>query len=307
MANFQREKDILHRLVRARNAIKYKYDLIKRDKSDRERILNETFKPIVDPLRLIASKDFIIQNKAEQDEIPVKKETRHVTLKKEVETQTHRDYLIPRKLNFSSEDENISSDADPTLREDNPPDEYLDIVKNNDKSMLDLVYGVRKDGNKFVLGKSSIDFDDESIKIDNKSYPRTKGLMELLILKDPAKFTSNDKRNYKHILTQSGAHKKKTDPSRIRIHNSSKFNKIIGPMFNITSEKGDSTVKDGGSLPQYKIAKKNVLTDYRYWDDPNELVDRLRLLIAEREAGNPSHNNEILAIIEELREADYIY
>ncbi len=47
--------------------------------------------------------------------------------------------------------------------------------------------------------------------------------------------------------------------------------------------------------------------DYVYWDDPNELVDRLRLLMAEQAAGNMSHTNEIHAIIEELREAGYIY
>ena len=29
--------------------------------------------------------------------------------------------------------------------------------------------------------------------------------------------------------------------------------------------------------------------DYVYWDDPNELVERLRLLIAKQSAGNPSY------------------
>jgi len=35
--------------------------------------------------------------------------------------------------------------------------------------------------------------------------------------------------------------------------------------------------------------------------DPNELVDRLQLLEASRQAGHNAHNNEILSIIEELR------
>ena len=43
-----------------------------------------------------------------------------------------------------------------------------------------------------------------------------------------------------------------------------------------------------------------------YWDDPNELVERLRLLAAEYQAGNTTHSNEIMAILEELREADLI-
>ena len=44
--------------------------------------------------------------------------------------------------------------------------------------------------------------------------------------------------------------------------------------------------------------------DYKCWDDPNELVDRLGILVAERSAGNNNHDNEIMAMIEELREAE---
>lgn len=47
----------------------------------------------------------------------------------------------------------------------------------------------------------------------------------------------------------------------------------------------------------------NTLT---YWDDPNELVDRLRLLASSASAGHTGHNNEIISIIEELREANLI-
>ena len=40
----------------------------------------------------------------------------------------------------------------------------------------------------------------------------------------------------------------------------------------------------GSGLPKYKIAKPSSTTDLVYWDDPNELVDRLRLLVAEQRA-----------------------
>ena len=46
--------------------------------------------------------------------------------------------------------------------------------------------------------------------------------------------------------------------------------------------------------------------DYVHWDDPNELMDRLRLLDASHRAGNNAHDNEMLSIIEELREAALI-
>ena len=54
------------------------------------------------------------------------------------------------------------------------------------------------------------------------------------------------------------------------------------------------------------IANSNP-NKYVHWDDPNELVERLRLLDAAQAAGNNNHNNEIMSIIEELREAEIIY
>ena len=62
----------------------------------------------------------------------------------------------------------------------------------------------------------------------------------------------------------------------------------------------------GEGLPPYMITN-NAPIDYVNWDDPNVLVDHLRLLMAERYAGNPSHDNEIQSIIEELQEAEIIY
>ncbi|KAF0712597.1 Uncharacterized protein FWK35_00024506 [Aphis craccivora] len=48
-------------------------------------------------------------------------------------------------------------------------------------------------------------------------------------------------------------------------------------------------------LPQIK--KGSV-----YFDDPNELVARLNLLISSQNAGNTGVNNEIISILEELNE-----
>ena len=61
-----------------------------------------------------------------------------------------------------------------------------------------------------------------------------------------------------------------------------------------------STHSGTGLIPEYMTHQENKNIDYIYWDDPNELVDRLRLILASQAAGNPSHNNEILSIIEEF-------
>lgn len=56
----------------------------------------------------------------------------------------------------------------------------------------------------------------------------------------------------------------------------------------------------------YKKKNETLYESHTYWNDPNELVDRLRLLVASASAGHSGHHNEILSIIEELREADII-
>ena len=58
-------------------------------------------------------------------------------------------------------------------------------------------------------------------------------------------------------------------------------------------------------IPRSMTVTDNAV-DYVHWDDPNELVDRLRLLDASHQAGNNAHDNEFLSIIEELREAGLI-
>ena len=50
----------------------------------------------------------------------------------------------------------------------------------------------------------------------------------------------------------------------------------------------------------------NNKIDYVHWDDPNELMDCFWLLDASCQAGHNTHDNEILSIIEELRETGFI-
>lgn len=55
------------------------------------------------------------------------------------------------------------------------------------------------------------------------------------------------------------------------------------------------------------VNKSNKAPELTYWDDPNELVDRLRLILSSKTAGHSAHDNEIISIVEELREASIIY
>ena len=73
----------------------------------------------------------------------------------------------------------------------------------------------------------------------------------------------------------------------------------IENMFNFTAspqtKKGSGLYKD--VIPQTQLV---------YYDDPNELVTRLNLLTSSKSVGNTGVNNEIISILEELRERDII-
>jgi len=66
-----------------------------------------------------------------------------------------------------------------------------------------------------------------------------------------------------------------------------------------------SSKRVGRGIPR-TVTLNDDKIDYVHWDDPNELVDRLRLLEASRQVGHIVHDNEILSIIEELRKAGLI-
>lgn len=42
-------------------------------------------------------------------------------------------------------------------------------------------------------------------------------------------------------------------------------------------------------------------------DNPNEICERLKLLVSSKTAGNSNHNQEINSILEELRERHLIH
>ena len=102
--------------------------------------------------------------------------------------------------------------------------------------------------------------------------------------------SDDDLQNYKSIVTATNADKKHYDANKpIRKDQGSyKFKEYIAKMIEHTGD---------GILPRYMIAKEDRRSNYVHWDDPNELVDRLRLLYASQAAGNASHTNEIIFII----------
>ena len=178
------------------------------------------------------------------------------------------------------------------------------LFGDGDRNAIDNVYGVYFD-NGVKLGDKNFEIDkDDSIIIDNVRYAGTPGLYELIFkrLPDDDVFDENDKQKYKNILLATSAHRRGYSAANpVKGNRGYKYRYIISPLV--------STLKSGkgaaGVIPSAMKLTDNEI-DYVHWDDPNELVDRLRLLDASHRAGNNAHGNEMLSIVEELREAGFI-
>ena len=108
-------------------------------------------------------------------------------------------------------------------------------------------------------------------------------------------YTNSDLQNYKSILLATSAHKRDYN-ERNHVKSNKGYKYTNAPLL---------LGKIGKGIPRVVTLNDNKI-DYVHWNDPNELVDRLRLLDASRQAGHNAHDNEILSIIEELREAGLI-
>lgn len=65
-------------------------------------------------------------------------------------------------------------------------------------------------------------------------------------------------------------------------------------------------IKYSGKGVEKKFIPYSENIVYEYYDDPNELVERLMLLTSSKGAGNSNHDQEMNSIVEELRERNII-
>lgn len=156
----------------------------------------------------------------------------------------------------------------------------------------DKVYGpkIQPDGMLSMGDANDITVNEDSIRVYGTKYPLSIGLVNLLFSKNPTTYNDSDLETYKTILEETGAHLNRNLSLK---KGGVKYEEIIEPMF---------TNINGMGL-QLKVNGKK---EYLYWDDPNELVQRLMLLASAQSAGNTGVSSEIVSILEELHEAGYI-
>lgn len=302
--------EVLEELVKARNALKKKFRTIKMGEAKTHERLEDTFKPITNPL-----KEFIsISSKRRRNSKDVKEE-----IKNEIENEMENDSTrslsfkkLPMKLETSTPKKDFMSNEYKTI--DNEDDFYyqnespvndtnnnstissIDLSNLGRKDELDTLYGPHKDSNgEWKFGNSYIKLIEDKIMIGNQNWLLTPGLIQLMFHRIPKNYDKTELGIYKKILMDTSAHKRDYKPDgQIKGTRAYKYQNIISKLF-----KSD---KVGSGLMKLNSSKPN----YVYWNDPNEIVDRLRLLIASQGAGHNNHNNEIVSIIEELQEAGII-
>ncbi|KYM95044.1 hypothetical protein ALC62_14315 [Cyphomyrmex costatus] len=289
--------------------IRKKHRALKTGIMESEIALEKKFKPIVEPLRQIV--DITERDKPSKirDVVKVKtsKDSQHhfpSTQDEEVfETSNGTDPSLETSvrevLSTPQGRDRLNSQLGPLGHI------YINALLSGDKrNEIDHVYGVYFDENSTMLGDKKFDVDtDDTIIIDGNRYKGTPGLYELIFkrLPDDDIYTENDKQTYKSILLTTNAHRRRHNAKMpVKSNKGYKYKYIIGPLVS-----AHRTMSLGAGVPTtMRVTDDKV--DYVHWDDPNELVDRLQLLDASRTAGNNAHDNEILSILEELREAGFI-
>ena len=160
---------------------------------------------------------------------------------------------------------------------------YLQSGLSKNKKLRDTTFGIRSDdeGKKFNINDVPIDIEGDNITVEGKTYVGTEGLLELLTRARPdkLKYDQNDLDDYKEILIATKAMHHSGNPDKPKSGPGYKYNHVVKPLFY-----AGNTGKGVVVIPQ----------------DPNALVEMLKLLMASFRAGNTGARNEIVGICDEL-------
>lgn len=334
-------KQLGDKITQLRDIIKRKYKRFKQGNLDTEKMLEKSYKPLITELRKNSDKKKSpLEIKKEE---PTNEDTMEDELNSRT-TDTDQSVFDPTVFSSPqsktlrvppSEDVFESSNDEDRFQHDmtsvlasehgmasasqyiarqftNPITKHYmeklmkDLGGKNQK--IDHTYGPRYDGDILMIGDKALKFDDDgSIRIDDVTYGHTKGLYELIFkrIPDDELYNDQDLEAYKDILKKTNAHKRGYNyQGNINRNASIKYKTVIAKLFPkaLYSGKGRVRNKRPPSLMKSFTDNREIV----YWNDANELCDRLRLLVVSAETGNNSHTNEIISIIEELKEANII-
>nr|WP_253308890.1 hypothetical protein [Rickettsia endosymbiont of Ceutorhynchus assimilis] len=290
------DKDVKKRINTVARNIRKKYLSLKLEKSNEDEALDRLLNPITGPLNKLVEKS---RKQPKNDEVFVDNASED-DLQQSIREQT------PSYVEFIKQYPEIAQDY--VLK-------YL-IGSNETDSTYGLKYNAETGS--WTMGTERVDFlPNGDINVGNITYPKSRGLYDLLFLKHPRLNTQKDNEQFNEIVSRTNAHRRQYKPTgQIKGANSKKYQNFIKPYATTTTtatpkqSKSHKKSLSGSGLPILSSSSSPSLMmqynekpkQYVYYDDVNELIDRLIILDASQEAGNGNHTNEILSILEELRE-----
>lgn len=288
---------VKRQLIEATDAVRKKFNSIKRGRVEDQSVLQKFYEPISNPLQTLVQ--------------AVKK--RKTTSPQKIQTSE----MSPTGQLFDSTFINNTPPTSPYM-ESNVPislDQVIEMHLDNIKMThpdYDNLYGVRydEDSDTFHMGSRRAEFGDGNMTLffNNKkigSFKLTPELCNTIFLKNPPILLRlSDIQTFKKLLTLSNAAYKDYD---VRGGLNVTDSKKSGIVTNIMSPPRLRSKQGGGINVKNKLLNRKRNVEYVYWNNVKELIDRLKLLWGSRMAGHTGHDNEILSIIEELREEGVIY
>ena len=158
------------------------------------------------------------------------------------------------------------------------------------KPNTDKIFGVRKIGADHYIGNKHVIIKDDDIiiKENGERFVGTRGLWELITLKNPDKsdYDKMDKEDYERLMIKTNAVHKKYDPKNPhpRSNRGDKWTELLSPMWEKYNKKG-------------YLGEGVVVIP----SDPNALLKRLDLLLASQKVGHTGVGNELVSICDELK------
>ena len=290
-------ENVLRDIIKSRNVIRKKYKALKIGRAKAEIHQESKLKPVTESLKkLLKLKEIsLIPDTKSKPIRPLKG-----PIKKRKVDPTE---LVTPNQSFEQYDDDMFK-TPRLLKEETTPDRNFDekniesyfTLAASSPTHVDNLYGFRFDDESmdWKIGDSKVVVKGNDLYINDKYYEGTPGLYELIFMKNPNKYTQDDLQRYGEILADTNAYRRNYSKSgQITGSKSKKYKNIVSRLLPRQSGMGLMQVS-------------NKKMDYVYWNDPNELVDRLRLLVASQQAGHNNHTNEIVSIVEELREANII-
>lgn len=306
------EAKLIEETIKVSDDIRRKHMSLKRDLADADDVMKRTFKPIVAPLEKLVkqTKDKFRTKKIKLEEAKIEEIEQPEEAKELNENAVDKNWVKFLKTDTiakSDPDLSLQDVLEDALTTNEGVDEiqnyleqygpnakqYMSLYVTNDDKVDKSTYGLRYNDNEWKIGNAKVTIQNDDFEIDGKWYEGTTGLYELIFMKNPdqSKVTDKDLNIYREIVDKTNADRRNyLSHSQIRGSKSQKYKTYI------------LRKKTGDGFKQLVKAKPH----YVYWDDINELVDRLRLLIGSKNTGHTGHENEIHSIIEELREANVI-